>query len=298
MLIGYILPIKYLLRGAYVMELISSVAQLNSILKDFRKEYGRVQTNCFLMSAEINKLILGGNMYFVKISKWLLLLCEHSDYINLYYYCTADAEPFDINVLYNGFDSYKDILIDFVSKNENSTFHPAINAMIEDSKILKYKKYKRMKRDVLSTDCGQTVIADGYRFIEHTDDYQTLIDLWNDVLDEKSIPLPGKSEIAEMIDKKELFMVSDEQENICGAIISMPSGRQSLLQHLAVSTLHRRKGLAQSLLNFSFNDAYVKEIKFLNLWVDCKNTPAISLYIKNQFVFDGMICDQLIVKGR
>ncbi|MGN0518910.1 MAG: GNAT family N-acetyltransferase [Acutalibacteraceae bacterium] len=280
------------------MELVSSVAQLNSILKDFRKEYGRVQTNCFLMSAEVNKLISGEDMYFAKISKWLILLCEHSDYINLYYYCTADAEPFDINILHNGFDSDKNILIDFVSKNENSVFHPAIDAMIAEGKILKYKKYKRMKRDVLPTDCGQTEIADGYKFIDNTDDYQTLIDLWNDVLDEKSIPLPGKSEIAEMLDKKELFMVADKQDKICGTIISIPSGKQSLIQHVAVSTLHRRKGLAQSLLNYSFNDACVKEIKFLNLWVDCKNTPAISLYIKNQFVFDGMICDQLIVKGR
>lgn len=280
------------------MKLISSVVQLNSILKDFRKEYGRVQTNCFLMSAEINKLISGGAMYFEKISKWLILLCEHSDYINLYYYCTADAGSFDINALYNGFDSDKSILIDFVSKDENSAFHPAIDAMIAESKILKYKKYKRMKRDVLQTDCGQPVIADGYKFIDNTDDYQTLIDLWNDVLDEKSIPLPDKSEIAEMLDKKQLFMVADKQDKLCGAIISMPSGKQSLFQHLAVSTLHRRKGLAQSLLNFGFNDAYVKDMKFLNLWVDCKNTPAISLYIKNQFVFDGMICDQLIVKGR
>ena len=122
--------------------------------------------------------------------------------------------------------------------------------------------------------------------------------LWKMSLDEKSTPLPTDSEIKSLCDDGCLYSTIDSEGNLTGVLMLTVSSKQALLQHLAVSPLHRRKGLAFTLFQRSFLAARDKELTMLKLWVDRENMSAIALYDRTGFVTDGMICDQLYMKGK
>jgi ribosomal protein S18 acetylase RimI-like enzyme len=157
-----------------------------------------------------------------------------------------------------------------------------------------------MQLPVKDIDFGavEISVADGYRLCDDYFNPDKFNELWKSSLDEKSTPLPTSEELRTLCDDGCLFSVVDSEEKLAGVAMLTLSSKQALIQHVAVSENHRRKGLALSLLKRCFLAADEKKLTMLRLWVDRENMSAIALYDRTGFVTDGMICDQLYMKGK
>ena len=276
---------------------IENSAQFNSFVKKFRTEYGKALSNCFLMPAELDSLAKEEKLFIAEYPGWLLIICDRVDYSNLYYYTVEGSDTGFVKELMKDL-SDKEVYLDIVTRTgrgDNDTPERLISAGLAK----KYKSYQRMQLSVNDIASGslEICVADGYSLREDYNNPEEFNKLWKSTLDEKSTPLPNDSELKSLLETGCLFSVTDCHGNLAGVAMLTVASKQALIQHVAVSTEHRRKGLALSLLSRCFLAAKEKELTALRLWVDRENMSAIALYDRTGFVTDGMICDQLYMKG-
>lgn len=277
---------------------IENSTQFNSAVKDFRAKYGKGLSNCFLMPAEIDALAADDRLFIAEYPGWLFIICDREDYSNLYYYTVENSDTSFVKELISGI-SDKEIYLDIVTRmgrGDNETPARLVDAGLAE----RYKSYQRMQLAVkdIDFDSLEISVAEGYALREDYCNPAEFDSLWKSTLDEKSTPLPTEDELKVLCDDGCLFSVTDSENNLAGVLMLTISSKQGLLQHLAVSPLHRRKGLAFTLFRKSFLAARDKELTMLKLWVDRENMSAIALYDRTGFVTDGMICDQLYMKGK
>ncbi|MBR5826496.1 MAG: GNAT family N-acetyltransferase [Clostridia bacterium] len=280
------------------MTRIENSAQFNEIVKNFRSKYGKVLSNCFLMPSEIDGLASNNSLFVAEYPGWLLIICDREGYSNLYYYTDGISSTDCVGEFLNSLEN-REVYLDIVTRSGRGD-NDTPSRLIADGIAEKYKSYQRMQLPVKNIDYDSLVIsvAEGYSL---SDDYcvpEEFNKLWKMSLDEKSTPLPTDSEIKSLCDDGCLYSTIDSEGNLTGVLMLTVSSKQALLQHLAVSPLHRRKGLAFTLFQRSFLAARDKELTMLKLWVDRENMSAIALYDRTGFVTDGMICDQLYMKGK
>lgn len=277
---------------------IENSAQFNEIVKNFRSKYGKVLSNCFLMPSEIDGLADNDSLFVAEYPGWLLIVCDREDYSNFYYYTDGISSTDCVRELLNSLDD-REVYLDIVTRSGRGD-NDTPSRFIADGIAEKYKSYQRMQLSVKDIDFESLKInvAEGYCLCDNYCNAEEFNKLWKSSLDEKSTPLPGDSEIKSLCEDGCLFSAVDSEGNLAGVVMLTVSSRQALLQHLAVSPLHRRKGLALSLFQRCFLAARDKELTMLKLWVDCENLSAIALYDRTGFVNDGMICDQLYMKGK
>ena len=277
---------------------IENSSQFNATVKDFRLKHGKPLSNCFLMPSEIDALASRNNLYIAEFPGWLLILCNREDYSNLYYYTDGCSSTDCIRSFINELGC-KEIYLDNVTRSGRGDYDTS-SRLITGGLAEKYKSYQRMQLSVKDIDFNslKTDVADGYRLSDDYCEPEELNKLWKATLDEKSTPLPSVGELKELCADGNLFSVTDSDGRLAGVAVLAVSSKQALIQHVAVSPEHRRKGIALGLLNKCFLSAKEKELTLLRLWVDHENMSAIALYDRTGFVTDGMICDQLYMKGK
>ena len=280
------------------MNKIENSTQFNGIVKDFRGKYGKSLSNCFLMPAEIDSLASNNSLFVAEYPGWLLILCDREGYSNLYYYTDGTTGTDCVGEFLNSLEN-REVYLDIVTRSGRGD-NDTPSRLIADGIAEEYKSYQRMQLPVKNIDYDSLVInvAEGYSLREDYCVPEEFNKLWKISLDEKSTPLPTDSEIKSLCKDGCLYSTVDSEGNLAGVLMLTISSKQGLLQHLAVSPLHRRKGLAFTLFRKSFLAARDKELTMLKLWVDRENMSAIALYDRTGFVTDGMICDQLYMKGK
>lgn len=276
---------------------IKTLEDFNGIVKDFRSRNGKALTNCFLMPDETAKLISQGKMFFEEYPGWLLILCDRDDYYNLFYYACEDSDTAFVKDFIKTVKE-KDVYADIVSRSGRGDMLTP-EKLIKDGAAEKYKVYQRMQFNIKDADFSDVIInlPEGYSFSQNFCDFEELNRLWKEALDEKSTPLPKDDELKKLMDEGHLLTVLDRENKLAAVTVLSVTGRQALIQHVSVSEKHRRKGLAAFLMNKCLLAADKEELTALRLWVDCENTSAIALYDRFGFEKDGMICDQLYMKG-
>ena len=277
---------------------IENSVQFNEIVKNFRVKHGKSLSNCFLMPTEIDSLASKNSLHAAEYPGWLLIICDREDYSNLYYYTDGVSDTECVREFLNSLGD-REIYLDTVTRSGRGD-NDTPSRLISDGLAVKYKSYQRMQLPVKDVDFGtlEISIADGYRLCDNYFNPDKFNELWKSALDEKSTPLPTFEELRTLCDDGCLFSVLDREDNLAGVAMLTLSSKQALIQHVAVSEKHRRKGLAFSLLKRCFLAADEKQLTMLRLWVDRENMSAIALYDRTGFVTDGMICDQLYMKGK
>mgnify|MGYP000338174186 FL=1 len=84
------------------------------------------------------------------------------------------------------------------------------------------------------------------------------------------------------------FVVALCNDEIVGYIGMYVFGEEADISNVAVSLKHRRKHIAQNMLDYIFDWSQNKKIKNLTLEVRETNVPAIKLYEKNGFKEAGI----------
>lgn len=78
------------------MEQIINVIQYDQLLKNVRKKFGRLHTNCFLMALEIERIITQGRLYFEGIDKGLLFYSDEGKYYQAYFFISSGTDNLKI----------------------------------------------------------------------------------------------------------------------------------------------------------------------------------------------------------
>ncbi len=277
---------------------ITSIEQFYDIVNTFKSAFEKTLTNCFLMPEEISILISQKRVFIKSYPEWLLLICKRDDYSNFYYYTSENSTVSYVKEFVKTFGN-DNIYIDVVSrfgKGDLATPEKLIACECAE----KYKTYQRMQLSLkdVEHDFFNVKLPEGYKLSLDYCDYAALINLWKQTLDEKSTPLPQKEELVQLCKTQNLFTVLNENNELAGVVILSTSSKQGLIQHLAVANNHRRKGLAMYLINALLSQAKQSNLKTIKLWVDCNNSSAIALYNQLNFKPDGMLCEQLYMKGK
>lgn len=104
-----------------------------------------------------------------------------------------------------------------------------------------------------------------------------------------SLPWTRENLLAYLPDDRHLLLVAeDENERAIAYVGLMYVLDEGYISNVAVSPGHRRKGLANSLIEELAARAKGLELAFLTLEVRESNVPAIALYEKNGFVRVGL----------
>lgn len=277
---------------------ITSIEQFYDIVNTFKSIFEKTLTNCFLMPEEINALISQKRIFIKSYSEWLIIICQRDDYSNFYYYTTESSSTSCVKEFLNTIED-DDIYIDVVSRFGNGDLATP-EKLVANGCAVKYKTYQRMQLSLknVESDLFNVKLPEGYKFSLDYCDYTALMDLWKQTLDEKSTPLPQKEELLQLCKAQKLLTVLNEDNELAGVVILSASSKQALIQHLAVANNHRRKGLAMNLIKSLLSQAIQCNLKNIKLWVDCNNSSAIALYNQLNFKPDGMLCEQLYMKGK
>ena len=276
------------------MTTVTSLEQFSAAVSGFRKSHGKPLTNCFLMPGEIAALAEKGQICLEADGGWLFIVVDNGEYSSLYYYTEKDASLAPAEKFARSYG--KPVYIDIALRGRTGD-RETPQRLCETGIAVKYKSYVRMQLPMSGADikitelcCEYTAVSDGF-------DPKQITALWKIALDEKSTPLPGEEELEALAKKGELICVVDGNADVCAVSMLSVNGKQAMIEHVAVSPAHRRKGLAAALISENLRTAENLGIGTVRLWVDVENTPAISLYNRFGFERDGMICEQLYMKG-
>lgn len=274
---------------------IKSLTEFSGMLASFRNEHKKSETNFLMMPAQISELCQSGSFFASQSNGFLKILCDMGDYYSFYYYCAIDETQFDLTDVKEAAKK-KDVLLDFVlSEKRHQTVGFPITVLLQSGKLKEYKTYKRMDFDLsVLSSALDFKLADGY-FETVGSNSQQITALWKTALDERSTPLPTQSEIMELKNEGNILCVNALNGNLAAVGILSISGRQGIVQHIAVSQQCRRKGLAKYVVFKLLFLAKEKNIRVLRLWVDKENLPAVTLYNSLGFKPDAIICKQYIL---
>ncbi len=270
---------------------VSDLAHFNRLVQG-RKSWEYM--NCYLLPEVIQGYIDKNRIRFLDDQDGVLLFCEERDFYYLYFFV---EDPKGIDIRFSEINLGKPIVMDL----------PYLGGMIPEKitaikefwisrGFLKHDEYRHMKRKMI--DWGKDEIAfpdlpDNYSWGSAQPAIFPEIDrLLRVSLDLYSSPLPGQSEMAEMSASRQLWGLLDHEGHLVGALCTKVSGKLNTIRQLAIVPEYRGKGLADVMVKQ--NLAGSRGCDYFDLWVRKSNQPAIKLYEKNGYRFDGKQIVQLL----
>lgn len=111
-------------------------------------------------------------------------------------------------------------------------------------------------------------------------DYPAVLRLWQTAGAGLSMrPSDSREEVAKKCERDgDLFLVAEEAGQVIGVIMGAWDGRRGWLHHLAVDTIHRKRGVASSLIAAVEERLRAKGCLKVNLLVHATNAEARALY--------------------
>jgi len=259
---------------------LNSNEAINKILEMRLSLKSRLRTNCIYTSAQVKELIVSKNMTSFGFENSIFLIEEIENFFKLYFYISDENDLLNINKIKNFIES--DFLISFVQKE--SKILDIYRIKLESLNFNQYKSYLRLYAIPKNINFIEGPIKN-IEFAKKDDIYEIreLLDLELDIYTDK---IATVEELKNLIQKKNVLCVKKYNE-ICGILIFEDTGKVSYLRCLCVSKKYRKQKIGLNLLS---NYLYIHKESFLKftLWVESKNTPAINLYKKINYISDNL----------
>jgi len=280
------------------VETVNDINHYSALIKESIIKDKQNISNCFLMPDGINRYTQNSRMFWERVQNGIIFICEEKDFYYLYFYLNNQ----EITLYDKWREKFnKPVIIDLVhwESKKPQTLIGVENQLIING-FCQYKKYKRMLLDIhINKNSSTDQIFQKISFYQigyaQSSDHSKIQSVWRNTLDIYSTPMPSDNELVELIEKKQIICGFEKNNKLVAALQIGLNRNTCYINRIAVDKGHRRHGLAQALLNYCFS--FHHEVNKYFLWVEELNSPAIRLYLKNGFSFDGKKTNQLIMKN-
>ncbi len=272
------------------MKTVESYNQCNLLIKDFRREHGKVATNFYFLPNELKDIIERREMKYWQNKEALLFYVEETDFSHIFYFVKGDHVP-DVE------KTEKTMILDLVATDiENSDAIKSEEKRWMTAGFKIYKKYVRLKYMIEKESyCNQDLMQKkdfGLSCAGHKD-IDAILDLWRFNLDPYSIPLPNKQDLQRMIGTGHVYVMK-QCNGLVGAAYMNTASKSCVLNHLVINPLYRRQGLGTILMDFALRRMAQEGIEKCYPWVDINNIPVYESCKKYGFQEEGLWSEQML----
>jgi len=262
------------------MHVIENLDEYKQILKEFKSEKVQITTNCYLLPRELQEYISEGNISVHTEPGFIIVFQEKPDYISVYYYLKDEIR--EIGLLGKG---SKPLVADIPVKLPPEKIGEKPDCHAVEAIGLEYSTmHIRMTRNLDDIPCTQ--MPDEYRF-ETLDSLKSEIcNLWRRNIDPMTTIIPSEERMVRQGER--LYAIYDRNGKLCSAMMVILSGKTAVFEHVATAAEQQGRGLARMMLSLVMSDLAGMGVRHIRLWVDCKNIPALHLYERSGFEYDGL----------
>lgn len=276
------------------MEEIASAAQFGGMVKEFKKKWGRVQTNCCMLPAEVQELAARRKLFVEAQDEVLCFFVRETDCSRLYYYMKEDAALPGTE----GWD--RPVVIDCVFRGQEDAALEKCGAERWRARgFAPYKRNRRMEctRERFLPPADEEEMRRAFPVVRLApEDYEGVSRLWRGSLDCRSVPFWDQEEFAGACGRGEILGIRLADGAVGTVITVIPRGKTSFMEHLVVSRELRGRGMGRTAFcgaSMQLFETYGAEK--INFWVEETNAHAIAIYERMGYVYDGTVSRQFLL---
>lgn len=256
-------------------------------INSLKRRNKNIVTNAFFSTQQLKSMI-DSNEANVKISDdAVVILAEEERLVRLYFYAASFNSLRQIlNMLPSR--TSKTIIADVVGKK------PQTEKLICELQKLTFRKHNelirmtRLPQDFTQTNISNVIVA-------APDKADEIMNILYNEFDVYTSHLPTKEKTLKSIANKEITIVVQQEKIVGLAYFETLGERVKYLYQIVVDKNFRGKGIADSLLTYTFEHSS-KDTSF-QLWVEANNQRAISKYQKYNFVPNGLVDYIMLYRG-
>ncbi len=279
------------------MKKIESLNEYKELLRKNKANRTHMDTNCFLMSSAVEKLIDKDCVFAVEYSQGLIIFIDEGSYFNLYYFWESGMplpelrqnKPVLIEELNNNGtrDAYLEKFEPVLTKAGFSLFQH--NLQLEAN----LKDCEQELRDKLEQKKNR-LEAQGFRIEPCTDEacMKKVVSLWESALEPTDIPKDHKG----LNPENEVFCIFDNENTLCAVNWWHHSKKTSEVRHLVTNKDFERRGLGSTLQLVWLVNALDNGVERHMTWIANTNTPSLELHKNAGFKCNGRTSKQYILK--
>lgn len=251
-------------------------------LVDSRK---RCISNCFFMPAQIKELVKRQKLYYQSLGENFLILHRELSFYRVYYFIKAPDQLHKITLDMQA-------VIEFPFRETMTEEQKDQVMLIEKMGFHLERESARMSIKMEDFDYSRAGIEFPDLKIDfaQADDAPAVCRLFRETFDELFAFLLTEDELKEHI-KNRSVLVASHKNKIVGAFNFEISGKIVNGGQLAVTGIG--SGAGWLLLN-KFHVLYRDKVKTLRFWVDLSNKPAINMYKRAGYKYDGCKANEYI----
>jgi ribosomal protein S18 acetylase RimI-like enzyme len=262
------------------MKPIDSLSQYTTIINDLHKLDAGMETNCYLLSTDLQSIIDNKSLVFQSYGDFVIFLRREIGYYNFYFYLTENSKASpaleaDLKQI------EKPLIADIVFQENRAQPRVDIKTrFLENCGFKFYQKYIQLDLSHPDLYIDENLAKDLATEVAGDNDWLQIQNLWKTHLDPYSTSLPQADELLEILREGRCRVIYKDSEVIAVLLITQ-HGRSALISHVVVQPSFRGLGVAKALMIDTIRS--LPEISRFQLWVAENNSPANTLYLKLGF---------------
>ena len=264
------------------MERIENFIQYKTIIKK-GKSLPHAYTNCYLMNDEVRKLIEQNKLYTEFQNGIVMILENRTFYWQLYYFLPKElterplmfSEPVITEFIYNDVKNQEGI-------NETSCLCKLGFTLGREIKRMRVMAEEAVIEPSLDVSIADIKDMNGIEQLIRSNFHPYFSRISNNV------------ELLDDIKNNKLFVIRKE-DNVAAVLYAESNKNFASIRQVAVANEYRKKGYASQLISF-YHSFYRTKVRFFIHWVEKENIPAINLYGKFGYKFDGRHAEEYIIE--
>ena len=279
------------------MKKIETLTEYKELLRQNKANRTKMDTNCFLMSNAVEKLIDKGCLYAVEYSQGLIVFVDEGNYFNVYYFWESGIPLPDLK-------QDKPVLIEELNnKGTRDAYLEKFEPLLIQAGFSLFKHNLQVEANL--KECEQELRnkfeekksrleAQGFKLEPCTDDacMKDVVALWESALELTDIPQDHK--VLNPEDK--VFCIFDSENTLAAAKWWHHSGKTSEGRHVVTNKAFERRGLGSTIQLAWLVDALDNGVQRHMTWIADTNTPSLEMHKRAGFLCNGRTSKQYILK--
>lgn len=257
------------------MKKVNDINQLSGLISPYLRK--GILTNNYMMLGNYKNHIEKGELFFEKTEGGIIIFKNYDNHWRVFYYLkdlSTDLplpmdKPLAMEIVFKTIDEKYQLALSYW---ENRGFKPYIFRKRMSTTFAEFNIKNSEKKHVSFAQNHHAVLV-----------HQLICNTFDSYLG----CVPSLSEVAEIIDKKEILLIQDPNGQLNGLLHIGQKHDTYFIWHLVVSPEVRQGGNAKKMLAY-FKTMILKDEKTkIQLWVKNDNLPARHLYKSVGFKYDG-----------